>query len=167
MKHPDDEVYVSRISPRMAEYIAPHNAHQREFIRFGKGHSDLLQAYCIFCEKSNSFQAHYYVDHYRSHTGEYTNLCAMCNQLCSFATHCGISTTNYDDFDIYTQDMMAYRCKECNYVQIKREKVDEHLRKHHGIVDAIDGRIQEFQLLPAFRTMIKQNNPNNSTVQGE
>lgn len=63
--HETSEIYVSRISPKMAEKA-----------RNGQNYAKLdvkskLKALCYFCEDKKEFPAHYWGDHYRSHTGEY------------------------------------------------------------------------------------------------
>lgn len=166
-QHPNDEVYVSRISPKMVEYIAPQNAHERTFARYSKNHSAHLTCMCIFCEEMKSFSSHYYVDHMRSHTGEYNNLCIVCNHMCSSSNHCGLSTEKFDHFNLRHEDMRAYRCKLCNFVQINMENMDAHLEKHHGLFEAVDANTEIIVLLPALNTVIKQINPDEAPTQGE
>lgn len=165
VEHPNDEVYMSRISPKMVDLIA--SPSRRVFTRINKGNSTHLQTICIFCEKMKTFPPHYFVAHIRSHTGEYANFCELCHRLCSTSSHCGASTTSTDDFDVYSEQMSAYRCIECNYVQTKRENIAGHLNQHHGLVGAIEKYIQEFQVFPAFRSLRNQSNPNTASVQGE
>lgn len=67
--HNDHEVYVSRVSPKMAEKI---NHGKIRAVKYVKGKSQLnVKALCVFCEVEKDFMPNYFKTHYRSHTGEY------------------------------------------------------------------------------------------------
>lgn len=166
-QHPNDEVFVSRISPQMVDYIAPENVDHRTFIKFVKNHSVQLQTVCIFCETMKSFPADYWPDHYRSHTGEYANLCEVCDKICSTSNHCNVGTTRMDNFDLRTENMIAYRCNECNYVQTDQHNIRTHLEKQHDLYDAGERNFQVFTLLPRFCDLARQNDPNVEQIQGK
>lgn len=155
LQHNEYEVFVSRISPKMVEYAAQDND-QRKFAKHIKHHSEHVQAVCLFCENEKIFSAHYWTDHMRSHTGEYGNRCVMCQKLCSFSTHCNVATLKEDNFDLRDQDLNAYRCNECNYVQIYENNMRTHLENQHGLYDADGQYYQMFTLLPAFCSLPKQ-----------
>lgn len=170
-QHPDSEVYVSRISPRMVDFIAPENENERKFIKYVKhsyAHDMLLQTMCIFCEDEKSFSSHYWIDHVRSHTGEYGNECGICGKICSFSSHCNFPTTKIDSFNLRDEHMMAYRCNECNYVQTIPENIRTHLANQHDLYDEDERNFQVFTLLPAFRSLPKQNSPHEQPrIQGK
>lgn len=168
-KHPNDEVYVSRISSKMVDYIAPENENRRTFNKCIKYHYEHLEAVCVFCEEEKIFDANYWIDHMRSHTGEYKNYCACCETLVCFSKHCRIATTKIDNFNLRHQDMYAYRCNECNYVQIDKKNMKAHVGNHHHMY-VTDEDIDEyrFKLLPAFCNVHKQRNSNEQQqIQGK
>lgn len=166
--HPDEEVYVSRISPRMVDFISPENENERTFIKYMKHNSELMQTVCIFCEDSKSFSAHYWIDHMRSHTGEYGNVCEICDKFSCFSRHCNAPTTKIDNFNLRNEHMIAYRCNVCNYVQTNPDNMRTHLANHHDLNDEREENFQVFTLLPAFHSLIKQNNPNEQQpIQGK
>lgn len=166
-QHPNSEVFVSRISPRMVDFIAPENENERKFIKYVK-HAELLHAMCIFCEDEKSFSPHYWIDHVRSHTGEYGNACELCGKICSFSSHCNVPTTKIDNFNLRDEHMIAYRCNECNYVQTIPENIRTHLANQHDLYDEDERNFQVFTLLPAFRSLPKQNNPHEQPqIQGK
>lgn len=162
MHHPDKEVFVSRISPKMLDDITNE---KRSFTKFLKGTTPYLRTVCIFCEEQKDYSSHYWIDHIRSHTGEYGNTCLLCLKLCCFYTHCGMPTTRAHPFDLIVRDLEAFLCLDCNYVQISEENMEKHLRNEHGFTD-IDDRYKEFILIPAFRDLQLQSNPNDELSTG-
>lgn len=163
-QHPNEEVFISRISSKMVDYIAPQNENCRTFIKFIKSsmkqNKELLQTVCIFCEQIRYFSADYWFDHMASHTGEYGNMCEICGKLCSFGVHCKKSATKIDSFDLRHEHLIAYRCNECNFVQRKVQNIRAHLANQHGLYDGGEEHFQVFTLLPAFRSLVRQNDPN-------
>lgn len=155
-QHPDSEVYCSRISPQMVDDI---EQEKRSMTKFLKGSVQNLRAICLFCEEQKDFSPYYWIDHIRSHTGEYGNRCIVCSKLCSFYTHCGMTTMRAEPFDLTVKDFEAFRCLECNYVQINEENMDKHLEQEHGFTDT-DDRYQQFILIPALRSLPLRSNPN-------
>ena len=158
--HPNDEVFISRISPKMVEFIAPQREQERHFVRYNKYHSEHLETKCIFCEENKSFSAHYWIDHMRSHTGEYGYLCSVCEKMCCFPNHCNAGATRTLNFDLRNDDMMAYRCNKCNFIQIDQQNIRMHLERQHVLYGASEEHFQTFKLLPAFRCVAKRNHPN-------
>lgn len=163
--HPNDEIFISRISPKMVDYIAPQNESQRKFIKFLKRKGEHLQSMCIFCEEIKTFSAYYWIVHMAGHTGEYVYMCEVCGKLCSHAKHCNITATKLDDFELRHEHLIAYRCKECNFVQKKIENIRAHLATQHGLYDGGEENFQVFTLLPAFRSLTRQNDPNEQQQQ--
>lgn len=167
--HPNEEVFVSRISPKMVDYIAPQNEHERTFVKFMSHKREHLQTMCIFCEETRSFPAYYWNAHMSGmHTGEYAYMCDVCDKPCGYAQHCNVTARKVDTFDLRLEHMIAYRCNECNFVQRKIENIRAHLANQHGLYDEGEENFQVFTLLPAFRSLVRQNDPNElQQIQGK
>lgn len=144
--HPNSEVFCSRISPKMIEDTT--NG-KNVFTKFFKGTAQYLRAICIFCEEQKEFTPYYWIDHIRSHTGEYGNRCMVCSELCCFYTHCGMSTTRIHPFNLSKRAFEGFRCLDCNYVQIDEENMKNHLYNEHGFTD-IENTYEEFEFIPAL-----------------
>lgn len=68
--HPDCEVFVARLSPGMADVVRSGSiAVERNY----EGATKYLKLICPFCESEKSFTTQYWIQHIRSHTGEYAN----------------------------------------------------------------------------------------------
>lgn len=81
--HSNYEVFVSRLSPRMAKRLGSQS--QLPFTKYtrpsGMQH---LRMMCPFCECDKDFFLPYWVNHIRTHTGEYTNRCIVCKKVISY-----------------------------------------------------------------------------------
>lgn len=151
--HESDEVLVSRLSQQMADQLHAGNSvslHHR-------GHMRYLKAMCYFCETDKDFPVHYWLQHIRSHTGEYVNVCYVCGKKVCFNTHCGITTAISDDFNLRTSDLKAYICRHCNFIQIDEENIRKHIVNEHEVEDAIN-HYQRTVLLPAWDAQYSQSN---------
>lgn len=163
-QHEKSEVFVSRISPKMVECI---ENDQRSYIKCERKNIRQLQTLCIFCEEEKNFPVHYWTDHIRHHTGEYGNYCAICNQRCSFANHCGSTTIKIDSFDLRHNDMHAYRCVECNFVQTHQKNMRDHLANQHQVLQIGKQNYHKFTILPAFNRLTKQPTTNEELYHGK
>lgn len=159
-QHPNDEVFVSRISSKMVDFIAPQNENERTFIRDRKHNANYIQTMCIFCEDTKIFMPNYWIDHMASHTGEYGNVCDVCDKLCSFGKHCDKPATRIDNLNLRYEHLIAYRCNECNFVQMKIQNIRAHLANQHGLYDEGEQNFQVFTLLPSFCSLVRQSDPN-------
>lgn len=152
--HPKSEVFVSRISPKMVEMLTQNTQsftkHPTKF--------KYVKTVCIFCEEEKEFSCNYWMNHYRSHTGEYAYKCVICDKECSTPSHCDSSAYGFiDEINIEENTFYGYRCKECNYVQIDEERMCNHLHEQHEFTN-IHNRYEQFTLLPAFNTFSPQHN---------
>lgn len=144
--HPNHEVFVSRISPIMAD----DNMVNQTVLEPEKQN---FLALCIFCEKVHSFRPQYWIDHMRSHTGEYGYECSICVKEHSFDryTCCGQAVNIKYPLDLRYENLTAFLCRECNFVQIKKENIQKHLRNEHEIENTI-GYYKQITLLTAPRS---------------
>lgn len=144
--HPNQEVFVSRFSPQMAD-VARNGGNRVE--TFTKNSIRYISAMCFFCEMTKDFMPQYWIMHQRSHTGEYAHHCNSCKKNVCFHQHCGIATECRDIIDLKTTDLMAYICRDCNFVQIREKNMHKHLANEHGFSDYRQ-RYDKIMLLPAW-----------------
>lgn len=170
--HKNSEVFVSRISQKMVDDIKNGKLSLKKDKRsYNKSRSNsTIQTVCVFCEQEKNFPINYWVDHIRSHTGEFGNSCSVCNERVSFNNHCGRGTIKRDDFDLRNNNMYAYRCVDCNFVQTHFKNIERHLRVQHQVLN-IDQTVkpyEKFILLPAYNriTEKKPDNPRGAQSQG-
>lgn len=149
--HRKNEVYVSRLSLRMAE-----RAKKRHYSAFkcGESTNPQLSAFCYFCETQNTFSPTTWFDHIRSHTGEYAYGCGKCKRWFS-SNHkecCSQMLIRKIQPDSRTKEFIAYICSKCNYVQIDEGNILKHLHKEHEEED-INEQYQRIALLPPFNSL--------------
>lgn len=165
--HQNCEVFVSRISPECAIKVREQRI---EGIRIYKSSSQYLKAFCVFCERDHEFMLPYWTDHMRSHTGEYANQCILCYKYACFYRHCDIPTKRILglEFNLYDNDMVAFICKECNFVQIDEGNMLNHLGQQHKLADSANWKhyYQKIVLLPSFKSVRLQANPNDVSSKG-
>lgn len=152
--HPDSEVYVSRVSPQMNDLIRKSSF---TAIKFKKKNNLYLRFTCVFCEKEIDYSAYHWADHIRTHTGEYARKCCLCNKSTNLPIHCNVSTEQIYILD-KNNDLDAFICDICNYVQLDDARMVEHLRHHHD--DDENPRYSMFKILPAVNRLRLQENPN-------
>lgn len=151
--HPNQEVFVSRFAPQMAD-DARNNRNVVEL--FTKNTIRYIKAMCYFCEKIQSFMPQYWIMHIRSHTGEYAHYCNNCKKNVCFHQHCGIATECRDIIDLKTTDLMAYICRDCNFIQIRKKNMHNHLANEHKFSD-YEQRYEKILLLQAWDRQPVQN----------
>lgn len=136
--HSDCEVFVSRVSPKMAAKV---KAVAQRFVKYRGARSILmLKAECIFCESEKMFSTMYWEQHIRSHTGEYANICDICKQEFCFdsSSHCSLMVVRRPEFDRdpSREALRGFICNDCNFVQISEKNMVEHLRHQHDYSDS-------------------------------
>lgn len=154
--HPHSEVFVSRISPQMVEDL---DKSKLTYIKYMKQNGKYLQATCVLCAKERNFTAYYWTDHIRSHTGEYANVCNLCLKSVCFTNHCGMHTHRIEENDLFNDDLYAYLCIECNYLQLNEKNIINHLETQHGFTD-LAHRYRRIKILPSLNSLPFQKNPN-------
>lgn len=155
--HENVEVFVSRLSSEMAKIAK--NGHSN-VTRHLKSSLKYLKATCYFCETAKDFSTHYWLHHIRSHTGEYSNECTMCGKIVCHNTHCGYTTSKTDDFDLKDNDLHAYICRACNFLQTNEKNIHLHLQLQHEFNDITD-RYDKIILLPAWCDKNQRNTTGN------
>lgn len=156
--HTAHEVFVSRISQSMVD-MAKQDA--IPVIKYIKPKStQYVKATCLFCEEDKDFMPHYWNDHLRSHTGEWGHECRLCLKNTCFYTHCGHPTSKLVEFNLYVENLCAFVCRKCNYIQLDENNIQKHLKNEHEITNPQSNReYHKIKLLPAMKNIQFSRNP--------
>lgn len=157
-KHSTEEVYVSRISPKMANRFRKDDFKRFEAKCEKKGSFWKLHAKCFFCEYPRTFNLSYWLDHIRVHTGEYARLCVSCGANVIAHGHCGFASELLrTPHNLASDDLMCFMCKCCNFVQIELKNMLSHLTKQHGFQDnELGSKYDVRMLLPSKITVCRE-----------
>ncbi|KAJ8972649.1 hypothetical protein NQ317_008235 [Molorchus minor] len=139
--HPESEILSSRLSPAAAEEAvrdAEQNLAKYESIMRVKG-GYKFKYVCRFCEFSTHVPPTIFYDHVTTHTGEYRHICPMCSFSASsgktLKVHLSSCHQNIEKRvarKSYGQTVVfGYLCGECNYVQLTRKNVEDHINVFH------------------------------------
>lgn len=152
-KHPEHEVFPSRVSPEMADQL---RTTKPEVTRTGRSK---LKALCHFCQDSKQFVKGYWLTHISGHTGEYNHYCVSCNH--KFAEpnsiansihkfhNCKSKNPQVSNLHVipFDHSLEAYLCNICNYVQMREIALVEHVRVQHVVTINIQQQYQKVCLL--------------------
>lgn len=160
--HKESEVFLSRLSPTMAESIKHQQKRKTYFTP--KIPFDHIKSKCYFCNDVKGFDYIYWEQHLSTHTGEYLFYCAECNEETSNAgnhVHAQ-STKRKEKPHNFMNDLIGYICLDCNFIQIKRENMIKHLRKEHEFEkEILSSKYQAVILLPSKKHWICVDNNGN------
>lgn len=157
--HEQYEVYVSRISQPMVD-MAISRALPRAIKYIKHKSTQYLKATCLFCEEDKDFMPHYWNDHIRSHTGEWGHECRLCLKNTCFYTHCSHPTSKIVEFNAYVENLYAFLCRKCNYIQLDEKNIHKHLKNEHEMKNPqLDREYQKIMLLPAMKNLQFSRNP--------
>ncbi|XP_075218375.1 uncharacterized protein LOC142323088 [Lycorma delicatula] len=153
--HPEVEVLVSRFSQPVADEAIDQSVSCSFGNEISKKNNKSVYS-CRMCSRvcTNIFS---FYDHVSSHTGEYRYRCLSCLYEASnrdaIKTHFQkahwFGQTKKNDYNklLYTDsisnlkyDVFGFICSECNFVQLRLENVQEHVKKRHNC----DGRMEMF-----------------------
>ncbi|XP_050095583.1 uncharacterized protein LOC126577752 [Anopheles aquasalis] len=120
-KHKQNEVFVSRISPRQSDVIRkfpiPFHASEKNVSKNG---SDRLKRFCCFCEKNCVLTNKEWIAHIAQHTGEY-----------EFDQKVKTAKKPFGEIKFQNNNILCYICDRCNYVQTRLSAMENHLEKQH------------------------------------
>lgn len=145
--HPNNEVYLSRPSPDVLKKIqsVPNGAkiqseisNQMIELRINKlprTQTPCFQPkfFCIFCDEYRRCDKGACLDHISTHTGEYQYFCRNCNKKSSYRCHCGFDAEKIEHFNWEDDYIYGFMCKLCQFVQLREDRVIEHVHKQHHI----------------------------------
>lgn len=140
MKHTDSEVLSSRLSPEKAEESINEsnklNLDDCESLELLPRRLYLFK--CRFCDLTMTTKISCFYDHVSTHTGEYRHNCSLCPYgVCSakalnnhYEKVHNKTNDNYSCEPVSTK-LYGYICLECNFVQIQKKIVDNHVNIYH------------------------------------
>lgn len=168
--HPESDVFISRPTPQMAKRMREKS--DCSFFKDGK-----INAFCVFCEKSESMTGMEWRKHLLLHTGELEFYCTDCRtQSAEKYQHgnCSIDDT-ISAFDLPVASdaaaaaaaaagdstaidnnisIMLYMCTFCNFVQLHRAHIVRHLEHEHGLDASSDDRnIENVTFIPNLKPL--------------
>lgn len=150
--HGNCEVFISRLSEQTAQRLMESSSLSLATINRDEHDRKRLTMECPFCEKENNFSPSYWLNHIRTHTGEYSNECFRCGKISLNSTHCGYATLK-ETFDLHVDGLMAFVCRICNYVQINEQRIRSHLEVHHDIMQPNDNDYQMITICPPVNSI--------------
>lgn len=130
--HPDSEVFIARLAPRMAEKVRQGNYN---FVRMDTE----IHGLCFFCEEMKAFTKEKWMKHLLEHTGEQAYFCRGCetsmnrkikHNECPRDLVLPIMSDANDN-----TDLTGFICNTCNYLQIREEQLMKHLGEHDTLTD--------------------------------
>lgn len=136
-KHPNTEVFISRVSPSMTDRIRKKND---EFVQI----DDQIHGLCFFCEELKTMRRDEWMKHLLTHTGEQMFFCSDCRtSMIRKINHGNCSkekVENIFDNNSSGSDLHAYICNTCNFLQISEQQLVKHLSNEH---ETFDGSFDE------------------------
>lgn len=142
-EHPDNENYISRPSPSLA------NRMRRETSsNLNRSMTGDWTGICGFCEKKLTSKRGWF-DHFRLHTGEKMYSCDDCNVEFNAKkdhAHCKNDSVKniYDKFS--NGSSKGFICDDCNFIQISEDRLKKHLRNEHNAT-SIGQKYQQVDLI--------------------
>lgn len=132
-KHPDTEVFIARLSPKIADRIRDG---QDAFVRI----DDKIHGFCFFCEDLKTMKSEDWKKHLLSHTGELYWICGGCQvSMVRKANHgqCAKELVQcIFDVDSSNDNITGYMCNTCNYLQISKKRLIQHIETEHNSFDS-------------------------------
>ncbi|XP_055308625.1 uncharacterized protein LOC129572637 [Sitodiplosis mosellana] len=132
-KHPETEVFIARLSPKMATRI-------RSRQDFWVSIDGQIHGFCFFCEELKIMKDEDWKKHLVWHTGEQMYHCTGCNEsVVRKSNHgqCSKDTVrNIFESVSCNGDLIGSICNTCNYLQVSKERLQKHIQAEH---DSYDG----------------------------
>lgn len=144
-RHRGIEYALARPSPEMADAM---RANRTVVTRLGKNR---FSALCYFCKESKELSKQMWIYHIVRHTGEFPRECSTCKHIYIENKHkCNDpKPITLNSFHFYS-NFDGYICKICNFVQIRKAAMVEHLQKQHAISTGIESQYDAIQFLYNF-----------------
>ncbi|XP_037025250.1 uncharacterized protein LOC119066735 [Bradysia coprophila] len=140
-RHPDYEVFPSRVTPQGADLLRDEAAaHQCEKEKTKLGRTKYKQM-CYFCNETKSMERCDWINHLAMHSGYFRYRCDHCSIYLKkeddhvLLANCKIVRATLTEFE--GANVMAYLCDRCNYVRFDRTDIHSHMRNEHG-ADVMD-----------------------------
>lgn len=132
-QHPDREVLIARPSPDMADRL------RSKIDTIKVNTKNEMIAFCYFCADEKVLTKIGWAEHILGHTGELMYTCSGCNTEFASKNQHNNEECIENPINIYTTNssdgsLVGFMCTECNYFQIKRERIFKHLENEHGFI---------------------------------
>ncbi|XP_055632086.1 uncharacterized protein LOC129771950 isoform X2 [Toxorhynchites rutilus septentrionalis] len=143
--HKQYEVFVSRVSPKMAEIIRADPFLTNGTLANEESGNESINFKCFFCLASKELTRSEWCKHLASHTGEYRYRCTSCpvmsqaEELDSSFFHekscLKPSLAVYNNIEFEDNHLYGFICNACNYIQVRRVNMERHLKREHPSAD--------------------------------
>lgn len=153
--HPEHEVFIARPSPQAADKLRSQDE------QFAVNKQGKIVGICYFCDEIKTMNRITWRQHILKHTGEKAYCCTRCaievNYKKQHDTTLNITKCDGKLFDIceinsFDDSYVGFMCNECNYVQVKLERMIKHLTDEHDYNTPTENRhYQKYTLLPGIR----------------
>lgn len=111
-----------------------------------------IQAFCLFCEENRTMPKHHWTQHLLSHTGsQHLFACDTCNkQFKNKVEHrnCAGKAVNIFEKNSSDASLIAYMCKDCNYIQVHLSAIHKHLINEHKYAPISESMYEKLTLIP-------------------
>uniref|UniRef100_A0A1Q3FVZ5 C2H2-type domain-containing protein n=1 Tax=Culex tarsalis TaxID=7177 RepID=A0A1Q3FVZ5_CULTA len=149
--HKTYEVFVSRVSPKMADIIRSDLfVTNGTLVNVGDSNEEKIRFKCYFCLAPKELGRVEWTDHLSAHTGEYRYRCTSCpvmsrtEELGSKFFHeksCLKPTLAiYNNIEFEDNHLYGFICDACNFIQIRRVNMERHLKREHPSSDVTCSR---------------------------
>lgn len=165
--HPDHEVLVARPSPEFAERL---RLQTEKFEIFKKGNIDQITGICYFCDENKTMQRASWEAHILTHTGERLFACDGCNLSYEVKTNHDDANCNSEPLNIFmanspVRSTVGFMCKDCNYLQIERKRMIDHLKYEHGFECPTEKfHYEKLTLVPIVEQETTQSGKNSESI---
>lgn len=155
--HPNHEVPIARPPPSLAKKL------RSNALGFIPDDGKLLGA-CCFCEERKSMNRRRWATHLLAHSGEKAFSCATCKMEFDFKTehvmHKCPRKTDEEPIDIFHTNsngpLVGFMCKDCNYLQIKHDRMMKHLKNEHAYNKPMENYHYRSYTLVPFSSIVKK-----------
>uniref|UniRef100_A0A2M4BAU2 C2H2-type domain-containing protein n=1 Tax=Anopheles marajoara TaxID=58244 RepID=A0A2M4BAU2_9DIPT len=152
-KHKQNEVCVSRLSPRQSDIIRkfpiPLDATEKNV---SKNELNRLTRFCCFCEKNCVLTYKEWIEHIAQHTGEYEYDQAVKTLKKPFV-----------EIKFQNNNILGYICDRCNYVQTRLSAMENHLEKQHCSSEDGPAKTTEYIRFAMCRAKVESSSVENKT----
>lgn len=135
-----DEFYAARLAPDILEKL---KAGEMTKPYFGVNNKKFTTWFyrCPFCLQHKRTSQFNCIEHVITHTGEYNFECSNCHRPsakgCQLEKHIKTNCIGASVVRKYTMPsgpvLRAHVCHLCNFIQLTKQNIDNHLVKHHDI----------------------------------
>ncbi|XP_021710665.1 uncharacterized protein LOC5570041 isoform X3 [Aedes aegypti] len=149
-EHKQYEVFVSRVSPKMADIIRADLFLTNGSVINEGTEDEKIRFKCYFCLTWQELSRAGWIDHMAAHTGEYRYRCTSCPVMskteelesCFYheKTCLKPNLALYNNIEFQDNHIYGFICNACNYIQVRRVNMERHLKREHPSSDVTCSR---------------------------